>query len=259
MDEKYVAFIDILGFKNYVKSHSQEESISRIGEFSEIVYGKFLNYRVVNNRDVNNEIQGVVFSDGAVIFVKSNQKNLEKILELCLDVMKEAFQKEIMLRCGFAKGQCDDLPVRELCNLEKKLIVGEGFVNAYVTEESEKVSAIIFDKSVKDDVQNLHNKYDIKLFGEHYVLPWFDNTMAMNDIDLKKFYKLSSQAEWLEHYYNTLWCVVTPNVEECEMLIERMGKISNDKLYLKKYRKNNVDKSFRTIFRHFFEGKANIK
>ena len=152
---KYVAFLDILGFKNKLKGLSQNEARSFMGKFSSIVYHDF--------QVKSEEINGLVVSDSVVLSTKDvKQDSLKSLVNLVLLICKDEFaQNGILLRGAIAKGEFDEMPARELKNLRKELIVGQAYVDAYLLENSVKTIGINLSKDVYDDLQNCDQNVEI--------------------------------------------------------------------------------------------------
>ena len=152
---KYVAFLDILGFKNKLKGLSQNEARSFMGKFSSIVYHDF--------QVKSEEINGLVVSDSVILSTKDvKQDSLKSLVNLVLLICKDEFaQNGILLRGAIAKGEFDEMPARELKNLRKELIVGQAYVDAYLLENSVKTIGINLSKDVYDDLQNCGQNVEI--------------------------------------------------------------------------------------------------
>ena len=200
---KYVAFLDILGFKNKLKGLSQNEARSFMGKFSSIVYHDF--------QVKSEEINGLVVSDSVVLSTKDvKQDSLKSLVNLVLLICKDEFaQNGILLRGAIAKGEFDEMPARELKNLRKELIVGQAYVDAYLLENSVKTIGINLSKDVYDDLQNCDQNVEIteeKIKKEtHYVLKYITAEYLCHEDNLKQFVKFASDSNWLPHYYNTLY------------------------------------------------------
>ena len=109
---KYVAFLDILGFKNTLKTLGQERSIEYIESYSRIVYQVFSRY----NRDdewqnVEKKINGFVVSDSVVLYTNDTMK--ESLSDL-LDIIVDLCRNSILIRGAIAKGEFNKIPAVEL-------------------------------------------------------------------------------------------------------------------------------------------------
>lgn len=200
---KYVAFLDILGFKNKLMAIHQENAINFIGDFSSTVYAIF--------KQRQGNIKGLIVSDSIVL--SSNdvaQASLVSLVNVVQTICREEFsQNGILIRGAIAKGEFDDMPAKELPNLQKRLIVGQGYVDAYLLENSLKTVGINLSEEVYDDLKNCDINFDIieeKIEkSEHYVLRYLTADYLLDRNHLKRFVQLASESGWLPHYYNALY------------------------------------------------------
>ena len=125
---KYVAFLDILGFKNTLKTLGQERSIEYIENYSRIVYQVFSRYnRNEERQNTEKKINGFVVSDSVVLYTNDAMKeSLSDLLNIIVDLCREEFgRNSILIRGAIAKGEFNKIPAVELKNLQKQLIVGD--------------------------------------------------------------------------------------------------------------------------------------
>lgn len=80
------------------------------------------------------------------------------IKEIC---RSEFTENGILIRGAIAKGEFDKIPATELPKLQKQLIVGQAYVDAYLLENSVKVIGINLSKEVYQDIRNANISYDI--------------------------------------------------------------------------------------------------
>ena len=88
---KYVAFLDILGFKNTLKTLGQERSIEYIENYSRIVYQVFSRYnRNEERQNTEKKINGFVVSDSVVLYTNDAMKeSLSDLLNIIVDLCRE--------------------------------------------------------------------------------------------------------------------------------------------------------------------------
>ena len=216
--EKYVAFIDILGFKAKLKNFSQTEAESYITEFSSMLYDEWQRL----NCHTNPNIQGFIVSDSIVIHtIDTSRDCLALLLEILISLCKKAFKDQsILLRGAVAKGEFRQLDAGSFNNLQKGLIVGQAYVEAYTLENATKTSAINLTKDVFDDIRNYFDQsvYDpiaAKTSDrENYLLRWADIDFILDKDNLHGFVGLAKEAEWPPHYYNTLYLFLYRNRNE---------------------------------------------
>lgn len=201
---KYVAFLDILGFKNKLKRLSQSEAKMYIGDFSLTVYSIF------QNTD-SQLINGYIVSDSIIIYTNNVSEDALKALAKVVEkVCKEEFsQHGILIRGAISKGEFDNIPAIELPHLQKQLIVGQAYVEAYLLEDSVKTIGINLSESVYQDLKNSGSNLNIieeKIKDQvQYILRYITIDYLLDENNMSKFVDLAIEANWLPHYYNTLY------------------------------------------------------
>ena len=146
---KYVAFLDILGFKARLKELGQAESERYISRFSSTVYSVFCR---ANKR----LIEGFIVSDSIVLNTKdTSEESLKELIRVIDEICKREFSSNsILIRGAIAKGYFESMPAVGLSNLRKELIVGQAYVDAYKLESTIKTTGIILAQEVYEDIVN---------------------------------------------------------------------------------------------------------
>lgn len=212
---KYVVFIDILGFKGKLKRLKQPEAEKFIENFSTMLYGEWKKQKCHNN----NLIKGFIVSDSVIIHtMDTSMEALDTLLKITIAVSKRAFQgQSILLRGAIAKGDFRHLEAVSFENLQKGLIVGQAYIEAYTLESATKTSAIHLTKDVYEDICNFYGENEYTLItmkinaNEYYLLRWADVDFFLLEDNLKRFVNLAQEAAWTPHYYNTLYLFLYKN------------------------------------------------
>ena len=204
---KYVAFLDVLGFKKRLSKLSQNDLERFISSLSSLLYKVWEEKGFQNNK----EISGYIVSDSIIVYtINDTPDALIKLLDYIIEVCKRAFREEsILFRCGVAKGSFNHLQSHSFDNLKKGLIVGQAYVDAYLLEDQAKVSAIILDKATAEDVY-ANTTFQLEQMKckdgeEHSIIKWGDIDFILQEKNLLEFIKLAKEANWIPHYYNTLY------------------------------------------------------
>ena len=200
---KYVAFLDILGFKNKLKKMAQHDAKWFIGGFSSTVYSVFQRF--------NKEVNGFIVSDSVILHTNNvSVQALSELMKIVDEICKKEFSENgILIRGAIAKGEFDTIPATELPKLQKQLIVGQAYVDAYRLEGDLKNIGINLSQEVYQDFQNCNS--DINILDErikdtaHYVFRYLTIDFLLNEDNLRRFVELATESEWLPHYYNALY------------------------------------------------------
>lgn len=134
-DLRYVAYLDILGFKDYVMRNSIHSVYSRL---------KALNALRPEEQDPDYEsetskrIKFTIFSDSVFIFSKDDDfVSLRHFLTYVKRVMRMALRKEIPLKGAIAYGNM-------AVDVKNNLFCGQPIVDAYLLEEDLQYMGVVF-------------------------------------------------------------------------------------------------------------------
>ncbi|MBU3130556.1 hypothetical protein [Clostridium tagluense] len=146
--ESYVAFLDVLGFKELVLRDNTENR-KRLNQYFNIV-NSVINY--IRSIDMKKDIGFIVISDSIIMSIhkgNSNVERLDRLRSLCIAVgliQKRLALIDIWLRGGISSGKA-------YFNIEKNQIVGPAYINAYLLEESMAVfPRVLLDSKVINEL-----------------------------------------------------------------------------------------------------------
>lgn len=224
---KYVAFLDILGFKNKLRELKQNNARTFIGDFSGTIFNIF------SEQNFSNRINGYIVSDSLILYSNDIEKeSLYELIELIRKICKSEFrQNGILMRGAIAKGEFDRVPAMELPKLEKQLIVGQAYVDAYLLEDSIKVVGINLSEEVYKDILRMNitldvieEKIDKKIY---YLFRYINSDFLLKKENLRRFINLAMKSKWLPHYYNAIYFAIKNetndrNVEQIFVNIEEL-------------------------------------
>ena len=230
---KYVAFLDILGFKNKLKELGQKKGVEYIERYSSVVYHVFFRYNesLKDKSNDQSQIKGFVVSDSVVLYSDgSDVETLSELINIIIELCREEFkQNSILIRGAIAKGNFDKVPAEELHNLKKQLIVGDAYVKAYGMEDSFKSTGIRLSDEVYQDIINAGIACDIVEEaiddGRYYILRYLSiNYLLGTEGVFKEFIHAARKSGWMPHYYNTLY-IAMKNVTSARKLNELFTEI----------------------------------
>ena len=170
---KYVAFLDILGFKDRIRGLQPEEAKKLIRAFSQTIFDIFKKKNSdkensdkensdkenSDKENSNDKIKGYIVSDSVILYSEDDKKDsLEALIKLTREICeKEFIENSILIRGAIEKGEFDKVPAEERLDLEKGLIVGEAYIKAYLVEDSGSVKAmgVILSEDVYEDIKDI--------------------------------------------------------------------------------------------------------
>jgi hypothetical protein len=146
----YVAFLDILGFKNLL----QNENCDAIKQIFDTIID-FEPHQLVKNRGAHNDVCYYIMSDSIVAYINSqNEDAFITLTEVCLQIQVKLLlcNPPVLLRGAIVKGPL-------FC--EGKVIFGEGLSKAFILESTlAKYPRIIFTGETRNvALQNTGNLY----------------------------------------------------------------------------------------------------
>lgn len=142
--DRYVAFIDILGFKRHVDSSIHDRPL-------------FNTLRSILSSDVlkvgNDDINIHQFSDSIIFTAKNNNNGLINIIESVISSCSYLLINNILTRGAITKGKLYD---------DSKVVFGPAFIRAYHLEtETAVYPRILIDRCIYNDLKliSCHKKY----------------------------------------------------------------------------------------------------
>ena len=204
---KYVAFLDILGFKAKLKQLGHIAAKQYIGAFSSTAYHEW--------ERLNPQLLEVsIVSDSFIIYTKdTTRRALNELMTVIDRICKKEFsENKILIRGAIAKGEFDKMPAVELSNLSKGLIVGQAYVDAYTMENTTKVAGVSLTEEVYADIGELQNQFECteeKMSSTtNYIMRYLDYEYLSNPENMRTYVNLAADSNWLPHYYNTLYFAI---------------------------------------------------
>ncbi len=132
LKDKHVAFIDVMGFSSLVnkgRTDNLEAYFSRITEILDQL------------RSDKAEIESFLISDSIILIAPNTKASLKNLLTAIRRIQSALLWKKILLRGSVSFGQI-------YYNKEKNIVVGKGFIKAYLLESEANFPRVIIDPSV---------------------------------------------------------------------------------------------------------------
>lgn len=225
---KYVAFLDILGFKEKLKKLKQEDAKSFIERFSTTAFDQWENLNPTL-------VEGYIVSDSFILYTcDTSIQSISQLISLVERICQQEFStNSILIRGAIAKGEFDRIEAREIPSLRKGLIVGQAYVDAYLMEGSIKTAGIALTNEVFQDIEAYAHPIDC--FRENIngkdvcVMRYFNFNFLNEPKNIINFTNLAIEAGWIPHYYNTLyWALMNEKPNKASSLFNSIVRCINN-------------------------------
>lgn len=145
--EHYVAFIDILGFKDLLDN---KESCDAIFSVFQCLMDNSQTKMFYNGEDISafDHVKHYIMSDSIVLYIRADiEEAFFALVGTCLYLQKSLLyrQKPVLVRGGIAKGPLF---------VEEQIIFGKGLSDAYIIESTSAIyPRIVFNKRLYEDAK----------------------------------------------------------------------------------------------------------
>lgn len=149
-DNRFVAFLDLLGFKDKVMRKSHDEIYNELNKISSIKKSleNLITTEIITNNFDDVDIYIVSFSDSIVLFSKNDSIDNFKFFTIALrQLFSKAISNRIALKGGIAHGVIS-------VNKSEQIYFGQPIIDAYLIEEDVNYLGVV-----------CHNSIDIFLKG----------------------------------------------------------------------------------------------
>ncbi|WP_338731370.1 hypothetical protein [Mangrovimonas cancribranchiae] len=157
-DSRFVAFLDILGFKDMVMRKSHEDIYQTLNQISKSkkLVEKAVDLDKVSNVFNDAEVYVVSFSDSIVIFSKNDSlDNLIYFLLATRWVFTGAFKKQIPLKGAIAHGEIS-------LNKTEQIYFGQPIIDSYLMEEDVNYMGVVAHNSIDNYIAKIKEGKDLK-------------------------------------------------------------------------------------------------
>lgn len=157
--DRYVAFIDILGFKEIVRNSRNQGGANSASSLNSIFNALNLNFKGLikdyesQSGASSSDLRVNTFSDFVVISCHATEAGLDLLIFVVWCVVRDWLSKGYLSRGGVAKG-----PVIHVGGDANSpgMVFGPAFIDAYTLEqEVADYPRVVFSKSVRADIKNL--------------------------------------------------------------------------------------------------------
>lgn len=207
MGAKYIAYLDILGFKNWMSMNDIYDADKYLTDYS-------ATFKEVWESEDTSGMNCYMVSDCSVLYTDDIDKGkLKKLLNVVVKASQTLFLKnDILVRGAICKGDFETIDHgAEGENIKIQIFTGEAYIDAYTLEDKIKVAGIMVSEEVKKDID--HHVKDIKTVtvknGE--LIRTFSIEYLLRQEVLERFIGRAIEARWIAHYHNTLYAALYNN------------------------------------------------
>lgn len=166
--ERYVCFLDIMGFKDRLIRNGHDSILSEVEEFFGHIK-KTINEFIdsIKNDEVLKsvfgpiEIKHITFSDSILLITGGkNKRDLTLLILVSAFVLEKSFQMKFPIKGALAKGLFT-------ADFEKNIFLGQPLVDAFILQEDLQYYGVIANRDVEKDI-NLNfesEKYEKLVFS----------------------------------------------------------------------------------------------
>lgn len=162
-DNRFVAFIDILGFKDLVMRKTHEEiydQLDKISIFKKIIENAAKNGDSLKESDA--EIYSVSFSDSIVMFSKNdNVDNFRYFLIAVRYLFANAMKDGIPMKGSIAYGKIS-------LNKSEQIYFGQPIIDAYFMEEDVNYMGLVAHNSIDEYIKNNEDNIKETRFHQYF-------------------------------------------------------------------------------------------
>lgn len=168
-EKKYVAFLDVLGFKELVRTKG--EKLNR--------YFTTIENALIDIQSDKKEITSQLVSDSTILACDFNSQNLKLLLKAVQTIQARCAIENIWIRGAITIGDI-------YFNRELNIVVGNGLSDAYILESQEKFPRVIVDpKILKTEYGFGTRKLFIERFNNHQernrIAPLIHDSLEQNE------------------------------------------------------------------------------
>ena len=153
-DYRFVAFFDILGFKDMVMKNSHNEVLLKLELIKkEILKLENFNWNTTNTKKANinpssNQTRSVTFSDSIIFFSKGNTK--EDIIKILIDshsILEICLSHDIAIKGAISYGEVT-------VDFDNSLFFGQPIIDAFLLHEDLHMLDVILDHNCENQIKS---------------------------------------------------------------------------------------------------------
>lgn len=154
-DKRFVVFLDIMGFKDYVSRHSHDEvydMMSKISDSRDIIddiVNDIAKEKKEVGKDLDKGLYTTSFSDSVILFSKDDSsESFRLITTAAAFVFSYALENSIPMKGAISFGMIS-------VNKEKQIYFGQPLIDAYLLQEEVQYYGIVAHNSLDEYISNM--------------------------------------------------------------------------------------------------------
>jgi len=166
--ERFIAFFDIMGFKDLVQKNSHENIVDKLSNLRSNMaqINKVKNAKLFEDFGVeNSQTKWITFSDSLIIFSKGNElKDLIKIIVEASYILFTSIQDGLPIKGAIS---CGTLTV----DFENSMFFGQSLIDAYLLHDELEMYNAIIDHSAEAKIKSFGDVPILKKMITNYRVP----------------------------------------------------------------------------------------
>lgn len=183
---KYVAFIDVLGFTDLVYSNSNEK-LEKYFDIIEMAFEIFKAHKT--------KIDKLAISDSIILVSEDTSASFKLLLESIKQLQYFLARRDIWVRGGISYGEV-------FFDTSSNIIVGKGFINAYLLEKEAKYPRVIIDPLILTKLNLTRREFYDHFNGQPH--QFITNGKLIHDYGLHNLNRLTEDDSIFVCYANTI-------------------------------------------------------
>jgi hypothetical protein len=131
-EEKFVAFLDVLGFKELVNKKDFDALDSYFSKLLSVLD---------DLRDKKQDVQSFIISDSIILIAPKGLQSFIQLIKAIQTIQSQLIWRKIIIRGAVSYGDV-------YYNGEKNIIVGKGYIRAYLLEQEAVYPRVIIDPAI---------------------------------------------------------------------------------------------------------------
>jgi len=163
-DNRFVAFFDILGFKDLVMRTDHNEIYDKLNELSKInkILESAPDSKVITKTYGQSGIYTASFSDSVVFFSKDDEiANFKYLIIAIMTFMTAAINQSIPMKGGIAHGKIS-------LNKSKQIYFGQPIIDAYLIQKDVDYFGVTAHNSIDKYISGIEDELDLRFINNSF-------------------------------------------------------------------------------------------